>query len=136
MFASIKIKIAAAAIVVSVLAVLWANNKSLRADIVLLEADLDTAIQATVANEKVIGELRDTNNACVRGREADLLEYRLAQERWEVREGQLERDRAKAEADARKVFTEDASCEELGNFNVNAACPALAEQLRELANGS
>ena len=120
----------AAAIII--IGILWNQNGNLHEEIGKAEAAVAEAKQTNDNNLTTITDLGDRLDQCVTDREvdeaaniatvsslnADIL--RLTEEAGEVR---IERE---------EIFREP-SCEELGNLDINAICPALASGLRDSA---
>ncbi len=123
----------ATGIMVVICLLLWRQNSSLNEDLGQAKAAVTQAAQTNDNNLVTITDLGDRLDKCVADRlvdeaanvavvsslNADIL--RLEEEGFEVR------------IETEEIFR-DPSCEELGNIDVAAACPALAASMRDSAD--
>ena len=120
-------------LMVAICLLLWRQNSSLNEDLGQAKAAVTQAAQTNDNNLVTITDLGDRLDKCVADRlvdeaanvavvsslNADIL--RLEEEGFEVR------------IETEEIFR-DPSCEELGNIDVAAACPALAASMRDSAD--
>jgi len=112
---------------------LWRQNSNLNEEVGKAKAAVAQAAQTNSNNLTTISDLGDRLDRCVADRlvdeaanvavvselKADILE--LEEEGFEIR------------IETEEIFR-DPSCEELGNIDVTAACPALAASMRDSAD--
>ena len=128
-----KVLGAAAGLLAIICLLLWNQNSKLNEDLGQAKAAVTQAAQTNDNNLVTITDLGDRLDKCVADRlvdeaanvavvsslNADIL--RLEEEGFEVR------------IETEEIFR-DPSCEELGNIDVAAACPALAASMRDSAD--
>jgi len=123
---------AVAAVMVITVIALWNQNGNLRERIGKAEAAVTEAKQTNDSNLTAIADLSDDLDACVTQREVEETANEAVVSGLKSDILKLEQDRVEVRIQREEVFREP-SCEELGNLDINAICPALASGLRESA---
>lgn len=93
---------------------------------------LDQATLANQENQTTIIAIRAELNTCVRERAIDEQQNEIAVANLETRAAELEA-RAREVRVVREEIFRDPTCEQLGNLDIGALCPAWAAELRQRA---
>ncbi len=91
--------------------------------------------QATLTNKDnqiVITNISGKLDTCVADRAVDEQQNEITVANLRALTAKLETDAARVKADRKEIFR-DPTCEELGNLDIGALCPAWAVSLRERA---
>jgi len=121
------------ALAVIVIVVLWNQNGSLHEEMGKAEAAVTQAAQTNDNNLTTITDLNDRLDTCVMDREVDLTENEAVVSDLHADILRLEETGFEVRIEREEIFREP-SCDELGNLDINAICPALATGLRDSAN--
>lgn len=108
---------------------LWTQNGSLREDLGQAKAAVAQAAQTNTNNLTTITDLGDRLDACVTEREVDEAANVATVSALNADILRLEEQGFETRIVTEEIFREP-SCEELGNLDITAACPALAARLR------
>jgi len=91
---------------------------------------IDQATLANQQNQTTIVNITTRLNACVAEREIDEQQNEIALANLQTRTVELEA-RAREAVVIREEIFRDATCEQLGNLDIGALCPAWATELRQ-----
>jgi hypothetical protein len=91
---------------------------------------LDQATLANQENQTTIVNITTQLNACVAERAVDEQQNQIALANLQTRTVELEA-RAREAVVVREEIFRDATCEQLGNLDIGALCPAWAAELRQ-----
>jgi hypothetical protein len=112
---------------------LWTQNGNLREEIGKAEAAVVQAKQTNDNNLTSITELGDRLDTCVREREVDVAAGVAVVSKLKADILDLEGRSLEVRIEREEIFREP-SCEELGELDITAICPALSTSLRERAD--
>ncbi len=117
------------AIAVIIIIVLWTQNGNLHEEMGKAKAAVTQAKQTNTNNLTTITDLGDRLETCVRDREVDVAAGVALVSALKVDILTLEERGVEIRIEREEIFREP-SCEELGNLDINAICPALATGMR------
>ncbi len=120
-------------ILVVIAALLWRENSALHDKLGQAKAAVAQAAQTNTNNLTTITDLNDRLDACVTEREVDETANAATVSALNADILRLEDQGFEVRIVTEEIFREP-SCEELGNLDITAACPALAARLRLSAN--
>lgn len=107
-------------------------NETINDQLIEARTSLSVASEANSTNIITIAGLRESVDACLEGRRVDeAANAQLALELQDVR-ARHQRELARARANREEIYREP-SCAELGDLDIAAACPAIAERVRDQA---
>ena len=112
---------------------LWNQNGNLQEDIGKAKAAVTQAAQTNSNNLVTITDLGDRLDTCVTDREVDEAANIAVVSSLNADILRLEEQGFEIRIETEEIFR-DPSCEELGNIDVTAACPALAASMRDSAD--
>jgi hypothetical protein len=112
---------------------LWTQNGNLREEMGKAEAAVVQAKQTNDNNLTSITELGDRLDTCVREREVDVAAGVAVVSKLKADILDLEGRSLEVRIEREEIFREP-SCEELGELDITAICPALSTSLRERAD--
>jgi hypothetical protein len=112
---------------------LWRENSSLHDKLGQARAAVTQAKQTNTNNLTTITDLGDRLDTCVRDREVDVAAGEAVQSALKADILDLEERGVEIRIEREEIFREP-SCEELGNLDINAICPALARGMRVSAD--
>ncbi len=112
---------------------LWNQNGDLREEMGKAVAAVTQAKQTNTNNLTSIADLGDRLDTCVRDREVDVAAGVAVVSALKADILGLEERGVEIRIQREEIFREP-SCEELGNLDITAICPALATGLRISAN--
>ncbi len=108
---------------------LWTQNGNLQEEMGKAKAAVTQAKQTNTNNLTTITDLGDRLETCVRDREVDVAAGVALVSALKVDILTLEERGVEIRIEREEIFREP-SCEELGNLDINAICPALATGMR------
>ncbi len=108
---------------------LWIQNGNLQEEMGKAKAAVTQAKQTNSNNLTTITDLGDRLDACVVEREVDEAANVATVSALNADILRLEEEGFEVRIETEEIFREP-SCEELGNLDINAVCPALATGLR------
>ena len=117
------------AIAVIIIIVLWNQNGNLHEEMGEAKAAVTQAKQTNTNNLTTITDLGDRLDTCVRDREVDVAAGVALVSVLKADILTLEERGVEIRIEREEIFREP-SCEELGNLDINAICPALATGMR------
>ncbi len=128
-------KVLGGAIAVCLLAMwfLWNQNGNLQEGMGKAKAAVTQAAQTNTNNLTTIADLGDRLDTCVRDREVDVAAGEAVRSALKADILDLEERGVEIRIEREEIFREP-SCEELGNLDINAVCPALARGMRVSAD--
>ncbi len=128
-------KVLGGAIAVCLLAMwfLWNQNGNLQEGMGKAKAAVTQAAQTNTNNLTTIADLGDRLDTCVRDREVDVAAGEAVRSALKADILDLEERGVEIRIEREEIFREP-SCEELGNLDINAICPALARGMRVSAD--
>lgn len=124
-----KILGGATAMLLIVTLLLWHNNGELHEKVGKAEAAVTQAKQTNTNNLTTITDLGGRLDSCVTEREVDEAANVAVVSSLNADILRLEEEGFEVRIETEEIFREP-SCEELGNLDINAICPALASGLR------
>lgn len=128
-----KVLGAAAGLLAIICFLLWKQNGNLQEDIGKAKAAVVQAAQTNSNNLVTITDLGDRLDKCVTDREVDEAANVAVVSSLNADILRLEEQGFEIRIETEEIFR-DPSCEELGNIDVTAACPALAASMRDSAD--
>ena len=117
------------AIAVVIIIILWNQNGNLHEEMGQAKAAVNQAKQTNTNNLTTITDLGDRLDTCVRDREVDVAAGVAVVSALKADILTLEERGVEVRIQREEIFREP-SCEELGNLDINAICPALATGMR------
>ncbi len=121
------------AIAVVIIIILWNQNGNLHEEMGQAKAAVNQAKQTNTNNLTTITDLGDRLDTCVRDREVDVAAGVAVVSALKADILTLEERGVEVRIQREEIFREP-SCEELGNLDINAICPALATGMRVSAD--
>lgn len=112
---------------------LWSQNGHLQVEMGKAEAAVSQAAQTNKNNLTEMIDLEDRISTCVRDREVDEAAGVAVVSALKADILTLEERGVEIRIETEEIFREP-SCQELGELDVNAICPALATSMRDRAN--
>lgn len=112
---------------------LWTQNGNLQEEMGKAKAAVTQAKQTNTNNLTSIADLGDRLDTCVRDREVDVAAGVAVVSALKADILGLEERGVEIRIEREEIFREP-SCEELGNLDITAICPALSTGLRDSAN--
>lgn len=128
-----KVLGAAAGLLAIICFLLWNQNGNLQEDIGKAKAAVVQAAQTNSNNLVTITDLGDRLDKCVIDREVDEAANVAVVSSLNADILRLEEQGFEIRIETEEIFR-DPSCEELGNIDITAACPALAASMRDSAD--
>lgn len=116
-----------------IIAFLWISNGKLNAEVGAAKAAVTQAKQTNSNNLTTITDLGDRLDQCVVDRQVDEAAGVAVVSQLKADILGLEQAGIEIRIEREEIFREP-SCEELGDLDINAVCPALASGLRISAN--
>ncbi len=123
----------ATGILVVICLLLWRQNSSLHEDLGQAKAAVTQAAQTNSNNLVTITDLGDRLDSCVTERQVDEAANVAVVSSLNADILRLEEQGFEIRIETEEIFR-DPSCEELGNIDVTAVCPALAASMRDSAD--
>lgn len=123
----------ATGIMVVIAFLLWRENSGLHDKLGQARAAVTQAKQTNTNNLTTITDLGDRLDTCVRDREVDVAAGVAVVSALKADILTLEEHGVEIRIEREEIFREP-SCEELGNLDINAICPALATGMRVSAD--
>jgi hypothetical protein len=123
----------ATGILVVICLLLWRQNSNLNEEVGKAKAAVAQAAQTNSNNLVTITDLGDRLDQCVADRLVDEAANVAVVSELKADILELEEEGIGIRIEREEIFREP-SCEELGNLDINAICPALATGLRDSAN--
>lgn len=123
----------ATGILVVICLLLWRQNSNLHEDLGQAKAAVTQAAQTNSNNLVTITDLGDRLDSCVTERQVDEAANVAVVSSLNADILRLEEQGFEIRIETEEIFR-DPSCEELGNIDVTAVCPALAASMRDSAD--
>ena len=112
---------------------LWSTNQKLNKEIGSVRGQLEQAVSANETNQKSIEKYDGLLKACNDKFELATTNNRIAVAKLNSDYEALSNQKDRVHVELKEIFKAP-SCDELGKIDINAVCPALATELRSIAN--
>jgi hypothetical protein len=123
----------ATGILVVICLLLWRQNSKLNEEVGKAKAAVEQAAQTNSNNLTTIDDLEERLTACVTERQVDEAASEALVSSLNAEILDLQEEGFGVRIETEEIFREP-SCEELGNLDIAAVCPALATSMRDSAN--
>lgn len=137
LLASKSLKSLAPYIVMGVLAALcfwlWNSNQKLNREIGSVRVQLSQAVLTNETNQNSITELDNLLHTCNEKFDQSVSNNKIAIKQLTSDYENLKKQKDRVHVELKEIF-KTPSCEELGNIDINSSCPALANELRSIAD--